>query len=784
MSVARYVRNWHRYKWIDWALLALITAYFLRGWLQAGVPVSSRLEMLPGLSFAGRVRLQLEQGRLFYEWDPYEFAGYPWARFLSFPLYFTVGALSALTGLSLQIIMVALFLVAFALSAVAMYEWIYSATGRRNASLVGGLIYGIFPYHLHMGVEWWEHALFWAILPLPYVLYERGRSYMDCGLGGETVASERMIYSPHWIWMGFVVGLYPVVNIDRTVVSVICLIAYIAVREFLALVHRRHRLGKVVLSLALSVLVSAGVAACVLVPASIELPYVGLHLKRGTASLVSDELLTEYAVSPRLLLNAILRRLHLSVSTANLPEVWDAFGGFNAWYLGLVALGLSVLGLLRFRRSSVAAFAGLLWIFGLLVAMGPRVPVNPLKIVPLLGTLRFQPHRGLMLTALAEAMLAAQGVIWIGERLSSGNPKGQHRWWFSVLSLLLLGLIVLDFRPGGSVFRTRPAYFHADEKEAYRWLSKQGEGFRIWEYALAPWNQYLYTLGILEAPIPRFWGYYDNGAPLHTFCLFNWGDQATKLNLSAVRYILFRPDVPGHLEAAEDLKRLGYNRIAWQSEHMLILENSRESPYVRVYTRSALYIGDQQTGGLDLLPSVLDRGVALIHGSSAYLEDYKAEDLSRYDYLLLAEALERAPGTRSKIERIVADRIAETPERVASYPQAAYGDAFAALEPRLIEGGTGPEVIRVMVDASRPLVLMVSESWYPNWRVYIDGKRGEVLRVNYAFLGTWVGPGKHRIEFRYVKPWYTALSYAISGVTLVLFLGWVIMHTKRRLPRG
>ena len=780
-------RAWNRYRWIDWVLLALITTYFLRGWLQAGVPLSPRLEMLPGVSLAGRVRLQLLQDRLFYEWDPYEFAGYPWTRFLSFPLYTTVGVFSAVTGLSLRVGMTAVYLIAFALSAVVMYEWVHAVTGRRTAALVAGVVYSIFPYHLHTGIEWWEHALFWAILPLPYALYERGRSYLaNRGLDESAVAGGKVKCCPHWIWMGLVVGLYPVVNIDRTVISVLCLVIYIAVRESQSLIRRQHRLGDSILSLALSVLVSAGVGACVLVPAAIELPRVGLHLKRGTASLVSEELLSEYAISPRLLVAAILRRLHRPVTTANLPEVWDAFGGFNTWYLGVVALLLSAFGVLRIRKSSVATLAGVLWLWGLLIAMGPRVPVNPVRFLPFIGSLRFQPHRGMMVVALAEAMLAAQGLVWIAERLTIGDREKQQHWWLLALCVLLVGLIIVDFRPGEGVFRTRSDYFTDDEIEAYQWLAREGEGFRMWDYALAPRDQYLYTLGILEAPVPRFWGYYDNGAPLHAFSLFNWGDQAVKLDLNAVRYVLLRPDAVGHAEVAEDLKRMGYSRVSRQSGQVLVMENPEVGPYVRTYAKSALYVGDPQVGGLSVLPALLGTGVALVCGPSAYLEDYSVETLLRHDYVLLNEALVRKQGTRSRIERVAGVRIVEDPKEVvpAQGSQTAASGSLAALEPRLVEGGTGPEVIRVMVDAYRPQVLMVSESWYPNWHVYVDGEPEELLRVNYAFLGVQVSPGRHRVEFRYEIPWYTTVSYAVGGLTLLMFVGWVSLRGKRRSPRG
>ena len=83
----------------------------------AGVPVSSRLEMVPPLSFTWRLREQVLQGHLLPEWDPYEFGGYPWVRFLAYPVYFGVALATLLTGLSIVVCLVGLYLIAFALSA-------------------------------------------------------------------------------------------------------------------------------------------------------------------------------------------------------------------------------------------------------------------------------------------------------------------------------------------------------------------------------------------------------------------------------------------------------------------------------------------------------------------------------------------------------------------------------------------------------------------------------------------------------------------------------------------
>jgi hypothetical protein len=758
----RVVRHVQGNRWLDRLFLAAAMAFFLRGWLKGGAPASPRLEMIPGLSFTWRLRRQIVRGHLLPEWDPYEFGGFPWTRFLSWPLYLGVALATLLTGLSVETWMVVLYVLAYALSAVAMYEWVYAATRRRSAALVAGLVYGAFPYHLQMGMEWWEYAVFWAVLPVPFALYEWGRKD----------EARRWLW---WAAMGASLGLFPVVNIERTPVSLVCFLMYICLRQVGSLVQRRSHIWKDTVGLLLAGLMALGLAAAVVLPALVELPDIAVHLKRATALLFPPEVQADYAISPRLLAVAALRRLHLPASTEGLPGVWDSFGGVNAWYVGLVALGMAALGVLRFRKTWVVPITLTVVLFGLLVALGPRAPFDPLGFIPVLGDSRFQAHRGMMVVALGMAVLAGQGVAWLVSYV-------RKHWLRAGVTLALLALVGFDFHPGSAVFQVRPSYFASDEVQAYRWLAEQGEGFRAWDYALSPSNSYLYTYGIVEAPVPRFWGQYDDGAAVHAFSLVSWGDQARALELNAVRYILFRSMLPHHQDAMGQMQECGYDRVAWRSERLTIMERSQPALMARLYSRSALRVGPDNEGELGWLPELLDRGVALVSGGSPYLDDYGLERLRAYDHLFIEDAQVRSPGVRSEVEENLGDRIVTDMESIAGGGSSGAGYCGkAVVAPRLVEGGTGPHDIEVWAAVGEPALLMVSESWYPNWQVSVDGEPAELLRTNHAFLGVRVPAGEHLVLFHYVRPWSTWVGLAISlGMLLLLVLAAVGRGKWRR----
>lgn len=74
-------------------------------------------------------------------------------------------------------------------------------------------------------------------------------------------------------------------------------------------------------------------------------------------------------------------------------------------------------------------------------------------------------------------------------------------------------------------------------------------------------------------------------------------------------------------------------------------------------------------------------------------------------------------------------------------------------------------------------VLVLADSYYPGWRVYVDEKEQKILRANLFFRGVSLSAGEHVVEFRYeprsfVVGLYTSLGF-FAGVgvwSIFLFL--------------
>lgn len=62
-------------------------------------------------------------------------------------------------------------------------------------------------------------------------------------------------------------------------------------------------------------------------------------------------------------------------------------------------------------------------------------------------------------------------------------------------------------------------------------------------------------------------------------------------------------------------------------------------------------------------------------------------------------------------------------------------------------------------------VLILADSYYPGWRVYVNGEEKEILRANFFFRAVPLSEGEHLVEFRY-QPRSFTIGLAISLITL------------------
>lgn len=76
-------------------------------------------------------------------------------------------------------------------------------------------------------------------------------------------------------------------------------------------------------------------------------------------------------------------------------------------------------------------------------------------------------------------------------------------------------------------------------------------------------------------------------------------------------------------------------------------------------------------------------------------------------------------------------------------------------------------------------ILVFLDAYYPGWKAYVDGAETPVLLANDAFKAVVLPPGTHDVRFVF-RPWRVYVGAAVSAVTVVLGLAYVLFPRSRR----
>ncbi|MAG36022.1 MAG: hypothetical protein CL878_07250 [Dehalococcoidia bacterium] len=107
----------------------------------------------------------------------------------------------------------------------------------------------------------------------------------------------------------------------------------------------------------------------------------------------------------------------------------------------------------------------------------------------------------------------------------------------------------------------------------------------------------------------------------------------------------------------------------------------------------------------------------------------------------------------------------------------------------ITDGGTAtlvaamPERVTVETSATRPGILVLTDTYYPGWRATVDGRPANLLRANYLFRGVYVPAGAHQVEFAY-HPAPFQRGLLVSGLALVAALAILVWPRALRARPG
>ncbi len=69
--------------------------------------------------------------------------------------------------------------------------------------------------------------------------------------------------------------------------------------------------------------------------------------------------------------------------------------------------------------------------------------------------------------------------------------------------------------------------------------------------------------------------------------------------------------------------------------------------------------------------------------------------------------------------------------------------------------------IEIEATSSNGGFLVLTDTFYPGWKVFIDGKESKIYHANYIFRAVEIPKGNHIVKFEY-KPFFYAVGKIVS----------------------
>ncbi len=563
-------------------------------------------------------------------------------------------------------------------------------------------------------------------------------------------------------------------HIQTTLFIILALAIYTAVWLWL---HRedsgfRHRAGRAVLSWSVCVLLTFLLAGPALLPA---LQLAGLT---GRANWNYQEA-AGYSYAPAQWIGWLVPGFF-----GRGPQFyWGVWPRVETGYLGLLPLILAGLALALRRDRETWSWAGLAGVAFVLAVGIYAILHGWLTLLPGFGQFR-APARMLVVTDFALAILAALGLDAalrpFDERARRAFARA-WRWtaWATaavlaiVVPLVYLALLLLQDREQGLVVRSSITLsavmaFVGLLVAGLLWLTaRRGE-----------WGRPV-TLGWLAVAL-----IYLDLASLGAYVDLGNSDPSVAFEQPAIVAFLRGQSGPCRIDTRTGIEALWQPNTAllYGLEDVTGVANPLELADASRYWAG---LGSRSSRLYDLLNTcyVIARKDAPLDWDKFVLAFDGDSDLNVYRN---QRALPRA---------FVVGQVEPVPDHEAAW-DAIHAPAFDPAVAAVVEGPTPAgggegQVAEIRSEAGRlsltvtaqgPVLLVVSQVWYPGWRVWVDGRAaGAPLRTDYLFQGVPLDTGTHQVELRFEPPLWR-WGWALAGVGWA-GVGGLLVALRRRAAK-
>jgi hypothetical protein len=95
--------------------------------------------------------------------------------------------------------------------------------------------------------------------------------------------------------------------------------------------------------------------------------------------------------------------------------------------------------------------------------------------------------------------------------------------------------------------------------------------------------------------------------------------------------------------------------------------------------------------------------------------------------------------------------------------------------------------VKLKAKATGNNLLFISDTWYPKWKCFIDGKEVPILKANYVFRAVVVPEGEHEILFVYKDDKFelgSRVSLGINILVLILLIVSIAPDVKKMIEKS
>jgi hypothetical protein len=758
--------------------------WFRENWQFAIFPISLVImfwSVLGGKQFFWEDALQFSYPSLAYlldalhhlripYWTPYVFSGTPFAAAVYNQTFYPVNWLLALLvnpGTHLSFLVAELYAIVHLLIAgLTMYAMFKGLGLSKPASMLGGFSYMLSGFMIirviHVTIIC---SLAW--FPLIFLFFHRS-------------LYERRVF---WAFpAGLLFGLAILAGFPQFALFIAYFMGLYAV-FFVIRKWREYRFETVwrgALSLGLLAFIGIGIAAIQFLPSQ--------QLVKYTAyAKLSFQELTVASLQPRQLLTLLAPKFFGSVSGdgTDSVEFWAGAGNYFYWetviYAGIIPLILAIFALSE-RKRPLRWFGLALGGSALLLALGKYTPVYrvALNVLPGLGRFRIPGRLG-GLFVLALAYLTGFGAEHFLNRNSAQPAKSLVKALAVSAGIAVFIWILLAagaFRGAAKSFASPDVYANSVRQWGFfAILVLVMLGISFYRTRKNTSLTLVFWLLVTVTFIDLFsFGHEFNASPFGPDEGMLMGGELRIQQQNITQLQQEERQEPFRINSRIPSLGMVMGRNQGNLDHLELIEGyaplglSRYDPFERPTQRMYDVLNVKYRCKLDSV----NRALVLVPNPTQMPRAWMAY---HYEVLPKDQVLARLEDTSFDYRHIA------LVEQAPSFP-VPVSESSVANQVSLEQHE--PEHLRLSVQTAETGMLVLSETYFPEWKAWLDGKPATIYPVDYVLRGVTIPPGEHKLEMRYDPRWFK-LGGLASLLTLVLSIGLMVLlrpSAARLKPAG